>query len=152
VSLVLAVFMGGLALGARLLGGWGDRTRSPLRLYGQLEIGIGLAGLLVSPLLRHESWHYVGLVQAIGERPMNLETKKYRNRSGWLPYAEIAVGFYFVGMIVFALQTYIYFATPFLLIFVAGYWWAGFGTLYQEYQSKLRWLKQRRLELAQLNS
>jgi small GTP-binding protein len=89
---------------------------------------------------------------AIGERPMNLETKKYRNRSGWLPYAEIAVGFYFVGMIVFALQTYNYFATPFLLIFVAGYWWAGFGTLYQEYQSKLRWLKQRRLELAQLNS
>jgi spermidine synthase len=69
VSLVLAVFMAGLALGARLLGGWGDRARSPLRLYGQLEIGIGLAGLLVPPMLQHGTWRYVGLVQAIGERP-----------------------------------------------------------------------------------
>jgi hypothetical protein len=29
-----------------------------------------------------------------------------------------------------------------------GYYWAGFGTLYQEYQGRLRWLKQRNLELA----
>jgi cellulose synthase/poly-beta-1,6-N-acetylglucosamine synthase-like glycosyltransferase len=86
---------------------------------------------------------------AVGERPMNLETKKYRNRSGWLPYMEIAMGLYFAGMIVFAVQTFNYFAIPFLLLFVGGYWWAGFATLYQEYQSRLRWMKQRRLELAQ---
>ena len=51
-------------------------------------------------------------------------------------------------MVVFAVQTYNYFAIPFLLLFVFGYWWAGFGTLYQEYQGRLRWLKQRKLELA----
>jgi len=51
-------------------------------------------------------------------------------------------------MIVFAFQTYNYFATPFLLLFVLGYWWAGFGTLYQEYQGRLRWLRQRRLAVA----
>jgi hypothetical protein len=85
---------------------------------------------------------------AVGGRPVTLEHKKYRRRSGWLPYLEIAVGLYFVGMIVFAIQTYNYFAIPFLLLFVMGYWWAGFGTLYQEYQGKLRWMKQRRLELA----
>jgi hypothetical protein len=86
---------------------------------------------------------------AVGERPMNLEAKKYRNRSGWLPYMEIGMGLYFAGMIVFAIQTFNYFAIPFLLLFVGGYWWAGFATLYQEYQSRLRWMKQRRLELAQ---
>lgn len=85
---------------------------------------------------------------AVGGRPVTLEYKKYRRRSGWLPYLEIAVGLYFVGMIVFAVQTYNYFAIPFLLLFVMGYWWAGFGTLYQEYQGKLRWMKQRRLALA----
>ncbi|MBV9505894.1 MAG: glycosyltransferase family 2 protein [Acidobacteriia bacterium] len=85
---------------------------------------------------------------AVGVRPVNLEVKKYRRRSGWLPYAEIAVGFYYVAMIVFAIQTYNYFATPFLLLFVLGYWWAGFGTLYQGQQSWRRWLKQRKLELA----
>ena len=50
-----------------------------------------------------------------------------------------------MAMIVFAFQTYNYFAAPFLLLFVLGYWWAGFGTLYQEYQVRLRWLRQRRL-------
>jgi cellulose synthase/poly-beta-1,6-N-acetylglucosamine synthase-like glycosyltransferase len=85
---------------------------------------------------------------AIGERHMNLEVKKYRRRSGWLPYAEILAGMYFVAMVVFAIQTYNYFAIPFLALFVFGYWWAGFATLYQEQQGHLRWLKQRKLELA----
>jgi cellulose synthase/poly-beta-1,6-N-acetylglucosamine synthase-like glycosyltransferase len=85
---------------------------------------------------------------AIGERAVNLETKKYRRRSGWLPYVEILVGCYFAFMIVFAIETVNYFATPFLALFVFGYWWAGFGTLYQEYQVRLRWMKQQRLELA----
>ena len=86
--------------------------------------------------------------RAVGDRPVNLEVKKYRGHSGWLPYAEVAVGVYFVSMVVFAIQTYNYFAIPFLLLFVFGYWWAGFGTLYQEYQGRLQWLKQRKLELA----
>ncbi len=84
---------------------------------------------------------------AVGEGPVNLEVKKYRRRSGWLPYAEILVGVYFVAMILFAVQTYNYFAIPFLALFVFGYWWAGFGTLYQEHQGRLRWLRQRKLEL-----
>ena len=85
---------------------------------------------------------------AIGDRPMNLEVKRYRSRSGWLPYAEILVGLYFVTMIVFAIETSNFFAIPFLLLFVFGYWWAGFSTLYQEYQGRLRWLKESKLELA----
>ncbi len=85
---------------------------------------------------------------AIGDRPMNLEVKKYRRRSGWLPYAEIVCGTYFIGMIVFAIQTFNFFAIPFLVLFVMGYFWAGFGTLYQEHQSRLRWLKQQKLALA----
>ena len=85
---------------------------------------------------------------AIGDRPMKLENKKYRRRSGWLPYAELAVGTYFLGMVAFAIETYNFFSIPFLLLFVCGYYWAGFATLYQEYQSKLQWLKQRNLELA----
>jgi hypothetical protein len=51
ISVVLAVFFGGLALGARLLGPRADRVASPLRLYGQLEIGAGaLAGATLLPL------------------------------------------------------------------------------------------------------
>lgn len=49
-TVVLAVFMGGLALGNRLFGGWADRLRQPVRAYGILEIAIGLYALLF-PLL-----------------------------------------------------------------------------------------------------
>ena len=79
---------------------------------------------------------------------VNLENKQYKRRSGWLPYVEIAVGWYFVAMVIFAIQTYNYFAIPFLSLFVGGYFWAGFGTLYEEHQIRLRWLKARSLELS----
>lgn len=85
---------------------------------------------------------------AIGDRPVNLEVKKYRRRSGWLPYAEIGFGTYFLGMMIFAIQTYNFFSVPFLSLFVLGYYWAGFGTLYQEHQGRLQWLKQQKLALA----
>jgi hypothetical protein len=82
---------------------------------------------------------------------MKLENKKYRRRSGWLPYMEIAVGTYFLGMIVFAVTTFNFLSIPFLGLFVFGYYWAGFSTLYQEHQSRLQWMKQRDLALAQNN-
>ena len=84
---------------------------------------------------------------AIGDRHINLETKKYRRKSGWLPYLEIGFGLFFSGMTIYAVQTYNLLAVPFLLLFVGGYFWAGFATLYQEYQGRLRWLQQRRLQL-----
>src|SRR6266849_1412339 len=81
---------------------------------------------------------------AIEGRPVDLEHKKYRRKSGWLPFIEIAVGSYFLYMIAFAIETYNYFSIPFLALFTAGYYWAGFLTLYQEHQVKLRWLRERR--------
>jgi spermidine synthase len=50
VSAVLAAFMGGLALGARLFGRWADSTTRPFRLYALLEAGIGLTALFVQPV------------------------------------------------------------------------------------------------------
>jgi spermidine synthase len=41
-TVVLAVFMGGLALGNWLFGGKSDRFKRPVRVYGQLEMTIGL--------------------------------------------------------------------------------------------------------------
>jgi spermidine synthase len=52
VAAVLATYLGGLALGAWLLGRMVDRREKPLRLYGQLELGVALFALLGMPLLR----------------------------------------------------------------------------------------------------
>ncbi|PYP28988.1 MAG: hypothetical protein DMD55_03140 [Gemmatimonadetes bacterium] len=50
VTTVVAAYMGGLGLGAWLLGRWADRHARPAALYGGLEIAIGVFGL-VSPLV-----------------------------------------------------------------------------------------------------
>jgi spermidine synthase len=45
-AIVLGAFMGGLGIGSWLFGRWIDRTRSPLRAYAYMELGVGLYGAL----------------------------------------------------------------------------------------------------------
>ncbi len=52
ISTVLGAFMAGLALGSWKLGRKADRIDNPLRLYGLLEIGIGLSAALVPLIFR----------------------------------------------------------------------------------------------------
>ncbi|MBI4876482.1 MAG: glycosyltransferase [Acidobacteria bacterium] len=81
-----------------------------------------------------------------GEKKPKVEAAEYRRRSGWLPFAELAIGTYFLGMVAFAIDTFNFLAIPFLMLFVGGYYWAGLTTLGQEHQGRLRW--QREIELA----
>jgi spermidine synthase len=41
-TVVLAAFMGGLAIGNRVFGSWAGRLQQPVRAYGYLEIIIGI--------------------------------------------------------------------------------------------------------------
>lgn len=52
-STVLAVFFGGLALGAFLSGRRSAGFARPLRVYGLIELGCGVAGLLLYPVLKN---------------------------------------------------------------------------------------------------
>ncbi len=70
---------------------------------------------------------------------IRVQDVKYRRRSGWLPYVELAAGCFFLYMVIFAIESFNYLAIPFLLLFVGGYFWAGGTTLWQEYQGKLQW-------------
>jgi spermidine synthase len=51
-TVVLAVFMGGLALGNRIFGSWADGLQKPVKAYGALEICIGLFAFLFPALDR----------------------------------------------------------------------------------------------------
>lgn len=67
VTTVVAAYMGGLGLGAYLLGARGDRHRRPAVLYGRLEILIGLFGL-VSPFVLGLVQHaYIALARGLTE-------------------------------------------------------------------------------------
>ncbi|MBN2798597.1 MAG: fused MFS/spermidine synthase [Deltaproteobacteria bacterium] len=61
IATVLASFMGGMALGGAVLGRVADRVRRPLRIYGVLEVGIGLYALAFPYLLAGEVPLYLSL-------------------------------------------------------------------------------------------
>ena len=52
-TVVLAVFMGGLAIGNKLFGKWADRARQPLTIYDYLELAVGAWAFLARDSLQH---------------------------------------------------------------------------------------------------
>lgn len=82
---------------------------------------------------------------AIHGRNTGVGPAAYRRKSGWLPLVEIAIGGYFLFMVSYAIDAYNFISIPFLLLFVGGYFWAGFSTLWQEYRGRVRWQREREL-------
>jgi cellulose synthase/poly-beta-1,6-N-acetylglucosamine synthase-like glycosyltransferase len=64
--------------------------------------------------------------------------KSYKNKAGWMPYAEILLGVYFALTVVYAVLNENYATVPFLLLFVWGYLYTGFMSLGQTYFAHLR--------------
>ncbi len=67
VTTVVAAYMGGLGLGAYLLGARADRALRPARLYGRLEILIGLFGLVSPFVLGLAQQAYIALARGMPE-------------------------------------------------------------------------------------
>jgi cellulose synthase/poly-beta-1,6-N-acetylglucosamine synthase-like glycosyltransferase len=128
--------------------------RSIFLLPSLLAVGVGLAVINTRAVMEALLGIRTGFVRtakyAIGRDKMRPRDTKYRRKSGWLPFIEIAIGGYFLFMMAWAIDTYNFFALPFLALFVAGYWWAAFATLWQEFQGRLEWQRQRRLEPGRL--
>jgi len=59
LGVVLAAFMGGLALGGVVFGRGSERMQRPLLVYGLLEVGIGLVALVLPWLLRAVDGIYI---------------------------------------------------------------------------------------------
>ena len=64
--------------------------------------------------------------------------KSYRNRAGWMPFIEVALGLYFAATVYYSIQNENYFTAPFLLLFVWGYLYTGLMSLGQVWLERLR--------------
>lgn len=64
--------------------------------------------------------------------------KSYKNKAGWIPYAEVALGIYFALTVVYAITNENYVTVPFLLLFVWGYLYTGLMSLAQTYFAHMR--------------
>src|SRR5208283_801014 len=68
-TVVLAVFMGGLALGNKVFSRRADRRRQPLAIYGCLELAIGLYAFLFSFLYRAADGLFAWAGSTLLDRP-----------------------------------------------------------------------------------
>jgi len=64
--------------------------------------------------------------------------KSYHKRAGWMPWAEVLLGLYFAGCVLYAIENENYATTPFLLLSVWGYLYTGLMSLSQTYLGRLR--------------
>jgi cellulose synthase/poly-beta-1,6-N-acetylglucosamine synthase-like glycosyltransferase len=68
---------------------------------------------------------------AVKKKGEKSQATKYRKRLGFIPIIELAIGTYFAFTVWYACTTENYFTVPFLLLFVFGYWYTGFLSLFQ---------------------
>ena len=66
------------------------------------------------------------------------QRKGYRNRAGWMPFVEVALGLYFAATVYYSIENGNYFTAPFLLLFVWGYLYTGLMSLGQVWIERLR--------------
>ena len=125
---------------------WKSIVFLPMLMAAGIALTVSNSKGVIEALLGIQSSFARTAKYALGSSKHRIQHATYRRRSGWLPYAELAIGSYFVYMVDFAIQTYNFFAVPFLVLFVCGYFWAGFSTLYEDYRGKLQWLRSRKLE------
>jgi cellulose synthase/poly-beta-1,6-N-acetylglucosamine synthase-like glycosyltransferase len=125
--------------------------RSIFMLPALLAVGVALAVINTRAVLEAMLGIKTGFVRtakyAIAGGQVHAGEAKYRRKSGWLPFIELAFGTYFLVMVLWAIDSTNYLALPFLVLFVSGYYWAAFATLYQEYRLRLHFQRQRRLGL-----
>ncbi len=91
-TVVLAAFMGGLALGNRFFGALADRSERRLALYGVLEFGVALWCVLFPLLVSILSWLYLSLASADTGALSNLALKVLLSVAGILPPAALMGG------------------------------------------------------------
>ncbi len=91
-TVVLAVFMGGLALGNRLFGERSDALRQPLRVYGLLELAIGLYAFFFSSLYTLADGAFVSLGSRVLEQRGLLLALKAALSAGLLLVPTVLMG------------------------------------------------------------
>src|SRR5687768_331701 len=91
-TVVLAVFMGGLALGNFIFGGRSDRFKQPIRVYGELEMIIGLYAFFFHTIYTQADNLFVSVGTRVFNEPNTLLALKAGLATGLLLGPTILMG------------------------------------------------------------
>ncbi len=75
---------------------------------------------------------------SVQKRGQKSQAAKYRKRLGIIPWIELAIGGYFALTIWYAMVNGNFITVPFLILFLVGYWYTGFLSLFQGRFERLR--------------
>jgi cellulose synthase/poly-beta-1,6-N-acetylglucosamine synthase-like glycosyltransferase len=110
---------------------WAVLKRLPL----VMSVGIGLCvnqtRAVVEALLGRDSEFVRTPKHGIRGRLESWTGKKYRAARSVTPFIEVAMAGYFVVAMVFAVRNGHYVSMPFLALFLCGFWYVGWGSLWQ---------------------
>ena len=68
---------------------------------------------------------------AVAKKGEKSKANKYRKRLKLAPYIEILLGAWFMAAIIYTFMNRNYFTAPFLILFVVGFWYTGFMSIFQ---------------------
>lgn len=75
---------------------------------------------------------------SVQKRGQKSQAAKYRKRLGIIPWIELIIGAYFALTIWYAMVNGNFITVPFLILFLIGYWYTGFLSLFQGRFERLR--------------
>jgi hypothetical protein len=106
-----------------------------------MSLGIGLtitnSRAVLEALFGHKSAFARTPKYRVESRKDKVVTRKYRRRLGWVPWVELLIGGYFALTVYYAIDNENFVTVPFLLLFVVGFWYTGFMSLFQGVFSRL---------------
>src|SRR5260370_33041221 len=91
-----------------------------------IRISVRNTQAVIEALLGKKSEHARTHKSNIEGKHGTFAKKSYKNKAGWMPYAEVLLGLYFSLTIVYAISNENYATVPFLLLFVWGYLYPAF--------------------------
>ena len=109
--------------------------RSILYLPMLMSVGIGLTVTNTKAVMEAFFGVQSAFVRtpkfAVAKKGEKSKANKYRKRLKLAPYIELLLGFFFVAATIYSLSCGNFFTPPFFLIFVVGFWYTGFMSIFQ---------------------
>ena len=116
--------------------------RTLLLLPMLMGLGLGMsinnARAVLEALLGHDTPFVRTAKYRVRTGSGDWKQKKYRSRTGTLPFLELALGIYFTGVVGFAVVEGLYATVPFLMLFQFGYLYTSLMSLLQGAQTSRR--------------
>src|SRR5690242_5058007 len=112
---------------------WKTFKYLPFLMAVGIGIGVSNARAVLEALFGvHSPFHRTAKYKLGAKKTNLIRPKAYRRSAGIIPLIELAIGTFFLSTVAYGIFSRNFATVPFLVIFVLGYYYIGFMSLFQE--------------------